>query len=88
MTKAQALDVGRIDADAAPSAILDPSTIAARLERLDSYIFCARMAAEAGNSNEGHAVGDLLLHVQNLIYDLRLAIDPSIDPDVSAGGAA
>lgn len=65
MAKAQALDAGRIDADAAPSAILDPSTIAARLERLELAMqFLHTIVATDGPPYEARR--GLALYVQTL----------------------
>lgn len=65
--------------------------IAARLERLDPFLLCARATAAADNTSDSNAVAAVLLYVQNDLYDLRCAIASSLSGDgdnASAGDAA
>ena len=69
------------------AAIPAPGEIAARLARLDSFVLCAREAAKASCTNESHAIADVLLYVQNALYDVRCALDPGLSGDDGAASA-
>lgn len=59
----------------------DLKLLAMRLGRIESFILCARETAKAANINESSAIADVLLHVQNALYDVRLALDPALSGD-------
>lgn len=60
---------------------IEPRAAALKLQKINSFLHCAEVTARKINTDGSGDVAELLLHVQNLIYDLRCAIDPRLEDD-------
>lgn len=64
--------------------------VASSLEKINAYIHCAQVTARQTNTQGALEAADLLLHVEDLIFELMCKLDPSFSGEIDSaadGGA-
>ncbi len=59
-------------------------TVALRLEKINAYIHCAKVAAHNTNTEGAMEAAELLLHVENLIFELMCDLDHSYSGEIDS----